>query len=243
MIFLPECFNYIGVNLFDGLNIAEPIDGPIMARYQSLAKQSGMWLSLGGFQEVGPDSTHRYNSHVIINSDGTIVAVYRKIHLFDLDMPDGPEPIKLKESDATAPGAEVVACDSVAGRLGLTVCYDLRFPELYQKLRFEMGAEVLLVPSAFTRPTGEAHWEVLLRARAIETQCYVIAAAQCGQHNEKRCSYGHALIIDPWGKIIGRLEDPNATGIAVADIDINALKGIRNKMPLGNHRRYDVYGP
>eukprot|EP00959_Pyramimonas_sp_CCMP1952_P274821 5745104-Pyramimonas_sp.AAC.1 len=165
MIFLPECFNYIGVNLFDGLNIAEPIDGPMMARYRSLAKKSGLWLSLGGFQqylgttwrgalrlsclwadiadcgvqEVGPDPTHRYNSHIIVDSDGGVVSVYRKIHLFDLDMPDagwlevfdvavydnvcyvtGPEPIKLKESDATAPGAEVVACDSVAGRLGLT---------------------------------------------------------------------------------------------------------------------------
>jgi predicted amidohydrolase len=117
---------------------------------------------------------------VIVNAAGEIVSVYRKIHLFDLDLPDGPEPVKLMESDATAPGEQVVACASIAGCLGVTVCYDLRFPELFQKLRFDRGAEVLLMPSAFTRPTGQAHWEVLLRARAIETQCFVVAAAQVG---------------------------------------------------------------
>lgn len=117
---------------------------------------------------------------MIVNAAGEIVSVYRKIHLFDLDLPDGPEPVKLMESDATAPGEQVVACASIAGCLGVTVCYDLRFPELFQKLRFDRGAEVLLMPSAFTRPTGQAHWEVLLRARAIETQCFVVAAAQVG---------------------------------------------------------------
>ena len=120
---------------------------------------------------------------------------------FDVDVPGGPV---LKESKSTAPGGAVVVTDSPAGRLGVTVCYDLRFPELYQRLRFSEKAQVLLVPSAFTQKTGEAHWEVLLRARAIECQCFVMAAAQAGRHNDKRESYGDALIIDPWGTVIGR---------------------------------------
>mmetsp|Transcript_13229 Transcript_13229/g.25311 ORF Transcript_13229/g.25311 Transcript_13229/m.25311 type:complete len:339 (+) Transcript_13229:30-1046(+) len=241
MLFLPECFSYIGSNLADALAVAEPLEGHIMSRYRDLARSTGLWLSLGGFQETGPDAQHRYNTHVMVDSEGNIVASYRKIHLFDLDLPDGPEPIKLLESSATAPGCQVAACDSPAGRVGLTVCYDMRFPELYQKLRFEEGAEILTMPSAFTRPTGEAHWEVLLRARAIETQCFVVAAAQTGQHNEKRASYGHAIIINPWGKVIGKLDDPNSTGIAVAEIDLNELRKIRQNMPLDKHRRYDLY--
>lgn len=131
---------------------------------------------------------------------------------------------------------QLVTCDSPAGRLGLSVCYDLRFPELYQTLTWHMGASVLLVPSAFTKVTGAAHWEVLLRARAIECQAYVIAAAQAGRHNEKRESYGHSLIIDPWGSIIARLPDPLATGIAVADLDGEAMAGVRAKMPIQEHR-------
>jgi len=131
---------------------------------------------------------------------------------------------------------QLVVCDSPAGRLGLTVCYDLRFPEMYAQLTWGMGAQILLVPSAFTQVTGAAHWEVLLRARAIENQCYVIAAAQAGVHNAKRASYGHSLIIDPWGTVIGQLEDPEATAIALADIDLEALQAVRVKMPIEQHR-------
>ena len=120
----------------------------------------------------------------------------------------------------------------------MTVCYDLRFPELYSRLRHEMGAQIMLVPSAFTKPTGEAHWEVLLRARAIETQSYVIAAAQAGVHSEKRESYGHAIIIDPWGKVLAKLEDPdNGIGIATADIDLGYLEDVRQRIPVDKHRR------
>lgn len=139
-------------------------------------------------------------------------------------------------------GTEVVVADSPAGRLGLTVCYDLRFPELYQRLRFVEQAQVLLVPSAFTKKTGEAHWELLLRARAVETQCYVLAAAQAGVHNERRESYGDALIVDPWGTVVARLQDKLATGIAVAEVDFELLKSVRTRMPIEQHRRYDLYG-
>ena len=131
----------------------------------------------------------------------------------------------------------VVASVPNGPNIGLSTCYDLRFPDLYQRLRFDYGADVLTVPSAFTKPTGEAHWEVLLRARAIETQCYVIAAAQAGRHSERRESYGHALIVDPWGAVVGRCDDPDGTDIAVADLDLELVQRIRQKMPIGQHRR------
>ncbi|MED6150558.1 Deaminated glutathione amidase, chloroplastic/cytosolic, partial [Stylosanthes scabra] len=140
-------------------------------------------------------------------------------------------------SAVDASGKDVVAVDSPIGRLALTVCHDLRFPEIYQSLRFQHGAQVLLVPSAFTKVTGEAHWETLLRARAIENQCYVIAAAQAGKHNDKRESYGDTLIIDPWGTVIGRLPDGLSTGIVVADIDLSLVDSVREKMPIAKQRK------
>ena len=235
ILFLPECFAYIGMAGNDALAVMEPLDGPLMARYRQLAKDTGVWLSLGGFPETGPDADHRYNTHVLVDSDGDVRASYRKIHLFDVDIPNGPV---LMESKTASPGDAIVAADSPIGRLGMTVCYDLRFPELYSRLRHEMGANIMLVPSAFTKPTGEAHWEVLLRARAIETQSYVIAAAQAGVHSEKRESYGHAIIIDPWGKVLAKLEDPdNGIGIATADIDLGYLEDVRERIPVDEHRR------
>lgn len=133
------------------LAVAEPLDGPLMGRYQDLAARTGLWLSLGGFQESGPDPDHVYNAHVIVSDKGKIAAVYRKIHLFDVDIPDGPT---LLESRFTAPGACMACCEAPAGRLGLSTCYDLRFPELYQRLVYDHGATILLMPSCFTVPTG-----------------------------------------------------------------------------------------
>ncbi|OAE27480.1 hypothetical protein AXG93_3911s1630 [Marchantia polymorpha subsp. ruderalis] len=207
----------------------------IQSNFQTCAglvqdREAGLWLSLGGFQEKGPDAGHLYNTHVVLDDAGGVRGVYRKIHLFDVDVPGGPV---LKESRSTAPGSDIIAVDSPIGKLGLTVCYDLRFPELYQQLRFQENAQILLVPSAFTKKTGEAHWEILLRARAVETQCYVIAAAQAGKHNEKRESYGDALIIDPWGTVIARCADKEATGIAVAELDHQFLESVRQRMPIG----------
>ncbi|KAI4302358.1 hypothetical protein MLD38_038113 [Melastoma candidum] len=234
LICFPESFSYIGLKDGESLSIAQPLDGPIMKQYQSLARESNIWLSLGGFQETGSDSAHLCNTHVVIDDAGIIRSKYRKIHLFDVDVPGGRS---YKESTFTEAGKELVAVDSPIGRLGLTVCYDLRFPEVYQHLRFQHNAQVLLVPSAFTKITGEAHWEVLLRARAIETQCYVIAAAQAGKNNEKRESFGDSLIIDPWGVVIGRLPDRLSTGIAVADIDLSFLDSVRARMPIAQHRK------
>jgi predicted amidohydrolase len=235
MLFLPECFAYIGVKCTDALEVMGPVDGPLLRRYASLAVTYGLWLSLGGFAETGPDANHRYNAHVIIDDTGTIKSKYRKIHLFDVDMGVVNGPVLMESRHATA-GNTLSTCLSPVGKLGLTVCYDLRFPEMYNRLRHELGCEILLVPSAFTKPTGEAHWEVLLRARAIETQCYVIAAAQAGVHSERRASYGHSLIIDPWGKVVAEM-DGTETGIAVADIDLDYVKEIRERIPVSKHRQ------
>ncbi|RZC82670.1 hypothetical protein C5167_045452 [Papaver somniferum] len=264
MICFPENFSFVGARDGESMKIAEPLDGPIMQKYCSLARESNIWLSLGGFQEKGPDDTHLCNAHVLIDDTGHLRSTYRKIHLFDVDIPGGAV---FKESSFTEAGMNnstymvveyytkyggdcpskstvvsfsgknIVVVDSPVGRLGLTVCYDLRFPELYQRLRYQHQAQVLLVPAAFTKITGEAHWEILLRARAIETQCYVIAAAQAGKHNDKRESYGDTLIIDPWGKVVGRLPDRASTGIVIADIDFSLIDSVRTKMPISEHMK------
>ncbi|EPS73833.1 hypothetical protein M569_00922, partial [Genlisea aurea] len=235
---LPENFSYVGAKTGDSLAIAEPLHGPIMKKYCSLARESQIWLSLGGFQQKGSDDSHLCNTHVIVDDAGNIRGTYQKMHLFDVDVPGGAI---YKESNFTEAGKDVVAVDSPLGRLGLTVCYDLRFPEIYQRLRFHHGADVLLVPSAFTPVTGGAHWEVLLRARAIETQCYVIAAAQAGKHGETRESYGDTIVIDPWGSVVGRLPDRQATGIVTADIDFSLIEAVRGRMPIAQHRKADEF--
>jgi predicted amidohydrolase len=174
---------------------------------------------------------------VVLTTTGAVAAVYRKVHLFDAPL------VGLRESRLTSPGAEpCVVCDGTpAGRLGLSVCYDLRFPELYAALRRRGGAHTLLVPSAFTVTTGRAHWELLLRARAVETQCYVVAAAQVGRHNGKRESFGRAMIVDPWGTIVAECE-AGAVGVAVAEIDLALVEGTRAKMPVASHARPDLFG-
>nr|KJB73665.1 hypothetical protein B456_011G242400 [Gossypium raimondii] len=169
MICFPESFSFLGPKSEDSLLVAEALDGPIMQKYCSLAREYSIWLSLGGFQEKGHDA-HLRNTHVIVDDAGNIRSTYSKIHLFDVDVPGGST---YRESSFTEPGKDIAAVDSPIGRLGLTICYDLRFPEIYQQLRFNHDAQVILVPSAFTPVTGQAHWEILLRARAIETQCYV----------------------------------------------------------------------
>ncbi|KAG4911330.1 hypothetical protein JHK87_057446 [Glycine soja] len=234
LLCFPEAFSYVGTMDGDSVLVAEPLDGPIMNHYCSLARESGIWLSLGGFQEIGSDPQHLCNTHVIVDDTGKIISSYRKIHLFTesgwcfhVNFFCFGDVFRL----------DIVAVDSPIGRLGLSVCYDLRFPEMYQLLRFQHEAQVLLVPAAFTTVTGEAHWEILLRARAIETQCYVIAAAQAGKHNDKRESYGNTLIIDPWGTIVGRLPDRLSTGIVVADIDLSFVDSVREKMPIAKQRK------
>ncbi|GAN04099.1 hydrolase nit2 [Mucor ambiguus] len=241
MIFLPEASDFISRNaqeakdLTTTLNTSEFIQG-----VQNEAAASGIWVSVGVHESTtAAESDKIYNTHVLIDSSGTIKSAYRKIHLFDVDIAGGP---RLVESDTTEKG-DTVGCPEMTplGKLGLQTCYDMRFSEASIALRAR-GAELLAYPSAFTIKTGMAHWEVLLRSRAIETQTYVIAAAQIGQHNEKRASYGNAMIVDPWGTVLARCPDTaNKPSIAIADIDLDYLARIRTEMPVMNHRRTDLY--
>ena len=230
-----EAFAYLGRR--DGKKeILEPLPGggPILQRCQNLARSLSCDLLLGGFHEAMPGDTERcYNTSVYLNSSGEITAMYRKIHLFDVSIPNGPQ---LMESKQTGPGDSAVCVASPMGTLGLTICYDVRFAALYQRL-VDMGAMALTVPSAFTETTGAAHWHALLRARAIENQSYVIAPAQYGQHSANRASYGHSTIIDPWGEILAEL--PDGDGYAIAEVDPERVAQIRQQLPsLANQRPF-----
>ncbi|KNC86671.1 hypothetical protein SARC_01208 [Sphaeroforma arctica JP610] len=180
------------------------------------------------------------NTHVLLDSSGDVASTYRKMHLFDVDV-DG---FQFRESEQCVAGNSVVRPTSTpAGNIGLAICYDVRFPELALRLR-HMNADVITYPSAFAEGTGKAHWEVLLRARAIENQTYVVAAAQCGYHHPKRKSYGHALIVNPWGEIVASMGGPNADeeGVIYGLIDTDVLSRVRAKMPVIEHRRADIFG-
>ncbi|XP_054838167.1 deaminated glutathione amidase isoform X2 [Eublepharis macularius] len=240
VVFLPEAFDFIGSNTEETLHLAEPLEGDCFQHYASLARECGVWLSLGGFHERGSnwESTGRiYNCHLLLDPKGTLVAAYRKTHLCDVEL-EGR--VSMKESAFTNPGSEIVSPVSTpAGKVGLAICYDLRFPEMSLALAQD-GAEILTYPSAFTVTTGSAHWEVLLRARAIETQCYVVAAAQTGKNHERRTSYGHSMIVDPWGSVIAQCQE--GTGLCYAEIDLAYLRRIRQEIPVFSHRRTDLYG-
>lgn len=235
LLCLPENFAFLGTADGDAQRIMEPLDGPLFARFRQIARAHHLWISFGGFPEKA-EGGRSHNAHVIVDDQGEIRAVYRKLHLFDVTLPNGAV---YKESACTAAGEELVVAESPVGPLGLSICYDLRFPELYLSLAAR-GARVLLVPAAFTLTTGKEHWEALLRARAIETQCWVIAAAQTGRHNERRDTYGHAMVVDPWGTVVAQCRD--GVGIAVAEIDAAFLDEVRRRIPVWEHRRRDVYG-
>ncbi|KAG6459555.1 hypothetical protein O3G_MSEX011451 [Manduca sexta] len=240
MIFFPEACDYICDNKKDIVNFAEPLlGGNTMGKYRQLAAEHNVWLSMGGVHEKDEsDPSKMYNTHVIINNKGDIVQTYRKLHLFDVEIPE--KGVRLKESDFSHAGGHIVApVETPVGRVGMSICYDMRFPELSTALSI-LRAEILTFPSAFTQTTGEAHWHVLLRSRAIENQCYVIAAAQVGQHNPKRRSYGHALCVDPWGEVLADCGD-SAPCYKVAEISPKKLLDVRRNMPVFQHRRSDIY--
>ncbi|OZJ06790.1 hypothetical protein BZG36_00141 [Bifiguratus adelaidae] len=195
MVFLPEASDFIASNKEEVWKLSETLDGPFLQGIQYAAKSAGIWVSIG-IHETSLPQTKVFNTQVIVSDTGDIVGKYRKIHLFDIEMRDGPQ---LSESDQILRGERLEEpVDTPLGKIGMQICYDLRFAEAAILMR-KKNADILTYPSAFTVPTGLAHWEPLLRARAIETQCFVIASAQIGQHNEKRASFGHAMIIDPWG--------------------------------------------
>lgn len=229
----PENTNFLGPHA-EKVRRAEPMEGPTVQRFSELAARLGIHLLLGSFNEAAPGDDERcYNTSVLIGPDGAVLATYRKIHLFDVDVSDD---VRFKESDTVVAGEAVVVAETPLARFGLSICYDLRFPELYRRLA-DGGAEVLMVPAAFTLTTGKDHWYPLLRARAIETQCWVIAPAQHGDHDDDglRESYGHALIADPWGQVVAAA--PAGPGLALAEIDVGRVSEVRRSMPVADHRR------
>ena len=239
VVLVPEAFAFIGrerdrADWLEALPVnAADSPSPILGRCAETARSMGVHLVLGGFPEQAPEG-RAYNTCVHLAPDGTVAAAYRKIHLFDVDLADGT---RLLESRGTAPGDRAVVTDTPFGLLGLTVCYDVRFPLLYQRLA-DLGAVAIAVPSAFTKTTGQDHWHVLLRARAIECQCYIIAPAQHGDHEHRgRQSYGHGLIVDPWGDIVAECE--GGDGFALADIDPARVDEVRRQLPsLANRGRF-----
>jgi predicted amidohydrolase len=230
---LPEYTDYLGPA--KGVPKPEALDGGYATFFAEAARELGMWVIAGSFHEAipegGPDAGRTFNTMPVFSRDGTLAAVYRKIHLYDVEIPGR---VSYRESKSVAPGQDVslVAVDGV--QVGLSICYDLRFPELYRRLTVA-GAQVLVVPAAFMMHTGRDHWEVLLRARAIENQCYVLAAGQIGDHDPGLTCFGRSMVIDPWGTVIAQM--PDETGIAVADISLERLTNLRLELPSLANRR------
>lgn len=229
-ICLPEMWPFIGKDA-DKVAGAESIDGPSVTAMRALAQELGVWLFPGSFAERSPFPGRVYNTSTAIAADGALAGVYRKLHLFDAAVPNGAV---FTESDTVASGDKAVLVDTPFGRVGLTICYDLRFPTLYQALR-DAGAAVVMAPAAFTARTGKDHWEPLLRARAIENQVYMVAADQWGQHHATRRSHGHSMIVDPWGQVTARAS--GQAGIAYGLVDAGYLATVRSQIPCHGHKR------
>ena len=229
LVVLPEYLHYRGDDA-GFIASARPIPGPYTDAFADVARSQGVWILAGSVAESTSDDARPYNTSTLIAPDGSIVARYRKIHLFDVAVDDGPVDT---ESARVAPGYEPVCADVDGVRIGLTVCYDLRFPELYRTLALA-GAELLAVPSNFTERTGRDHWEVLLRARAIENGAWVVAPGQAGGPPGQP-AFGRSMIIDPWGTVVAQA--PDTVGIVTADLDLERLEEIRRELPSLANRR------
>lgn len=224
-IALPEVFSLIQPDRVKLVTEAFTEENhPALASCRALAKEAGVWI-LAGSLSVRADEHRVANRSLLLNPDGEIAGRYDKIHMFDVDLGEGEV---YRESDTYRPGVDTRIVSMPWGNLGMTICYDLRFPQLYRSLA-QAGADFLSVPSAFTRPTGKAHWSVLLRARAIETGCFVFAPAQCGEHGGGRKTYGHSLIVDPWGSVVA--EAGEEIGVIIADIDPDKVTEARASIP------------
>jgi deaminated glutathione amidase len=230
VVVLPEVFIWRG-NKKTEWEFAEPISGPTATKLAELARDLQVYLLAGSILEAIPDSRKAYNTSLLFDPSGNLIASYRKIHLFDVDLANG---VCLRESESRAHGADVVVAQTELATMGLSVCYDLRFPELYRGLA-DRGAQLIFVPSAFTAFTGAAHWETLLRARAIENQVFIIAADQFGKSAKSFECHGHSMIIDPWGTILAEL--PDGPGMIMAEIDLEQLSKVRAELPALQHRR------
>lgn len=229
IVVFPEYMNFMGKGY---RHQAEPVPGPTTVFLADLAKQYGLWIISGSFPEIC--GTKPKNTLVLIDPNGEIRCKYSKIHMFDVDLDGGKS---YHESKSATAGDEITLCETPLGVLGFTICYDLRFGELYRLLALS-GAQVIFVPASFAAQTGKAHWEVLLRARAIENGVYIVA---CGQIGDKSImsTYGHSMVIDPWGKVIARIKDQ--PGVLMAEIDLSYIEKVRRQIPSLQNRRTDVY--
>ncbi len=233
LVVLPEMFHFLGTDE-EKITHAEPVPGPSIDRLQRKAKEKRIFLHCGSILERDGDKI--YNTSVVFNRNGERVAFYRKIHLFDVEIPGG---IVYKESAVVTPGKEIVTFDCEGTTVGLSICYDLRFPELYRRLA-DRGVSLILIPAAFTLMTGKDHWEALVRARAIENVCYVAACGQWGFHPVNNQCYGHSMVVNPWGAVIAQARDGEAT--VLAELDFGYMHSVREKLPALQHRRKDIFG-
>ena len=235
LIVLPENFAMMGMTEMDKVGIAEDLgQGVIQDFLHAQAAKHGVWLVGGTAPIKSSEAKKVYATSLLLNDSGEVVARYDKIHLFDVTLEESGE--SYTESETTTPGEKVVVVDTPFGRLGLAICYDLRFPEMFRAMA-DAGVEICVLPSAFTSQTGKAHWETLIRARAIENLSYMIAAAQGGYHVNGRETHGDSMIVDPWGMVLNRL--PHGTGAVVSEIDVSKLQKTRQLFPALEHRRLD----
>lgn len=236
LIILPECFSVLGDPSVYYVNREILGEGRVQSYISNLARELRVWIVAGSIPIVcdkSPSSV--YNASILYNSLGEFVDAYYKIHLFDVDVSESEA---YRESDYFYPGDKVVVQDTPVGRLGMSICYDVRFPELYRSM-LDQGAEIICVPSMFTAITGAAHWEPLLRARAIENQCYILASGQSGYHNDTgRLSYGHSMVINAWGEVLGCCEI--GEGVVVADIDLDHQARLKKTFPSTKNRRFNL---
>jgi len=232
MMFTPEMSGMLDRDRERALAKVRPeSDDEVLAAVRAAAAEHGIWVQLGSLALKG-EGAKLVNRGFVIDAEGAIRARYDKIHLFDVDLPTGES---WRESAMYEGGREaVVVPDTPVGKLGLTICYDLRFPALFERLS-EAGAEMIALPAAFTVPTGRAHWQVLLRARAIEAELFIVAAAQAGRHEDGRETYGHSLVVDPWGEVL--VEMGGEPGLAFAEIDLGRIADVRARIPVLQHRR------
>jgi predicted amidohydrolase len=230
LIGLPENFAFMGPEEQRQAG-AETLEGPSLSTLRELARRRGVFILAGSIAEKSSQPGKTANTSALIADDGSIVAAYRKIHLFDVSIPDGA---RYAESEVVVAGDLAVVAPTALGRIGLTICYDLRFPELYRKLS-ALGAQILTIPAAFTLFTGKDHWEVLVRARAVENLAYVMAPAQVGRHGGNRQTFGNAMVVDPWGVVLARC--PDGEGVCVAPFSRTRLERVRQELPALKHRK------
>ena len=232
LVTFPEVFNYIGTEPREAEEIP---NGPTITLMAKKAREHHIWIHCGSISEVNPNGEKKYNTTVLLNPEGEEVARYRKRHAFDITLADGTE---TRESDRMQIGNDIVMVDTELGKFGLSICYDIRFPELYRYMA-QNGCQVLFTPANFQMQTGKDHWEIILRTRAVENTCYVVAAGQIGKKRGTSLSYGSSLVADPWGTVIARAKE--TAGVTMAEIDLDYLDKVRRDLPCLKNKRNDIY--